>query len=174
MRWFKWLMVLGILGVLLAGCGAKEEAAAGKQPDAVTTASLVNEQEAFVKAVSEQGKWIIATLNDLTIDKEVVVSGVFRDKDKPDGKIYRKIALYAQDENHKTTATYTLTVPKMTIKSENLRIQEGKVKGDLYVEANGFELHQTATIDGNLVFASDAVKATAKIDGKVTGKTAVQ
>lgn len=178
MRIGKLLLAAGVAAVLLAGCGnANDEKAANQaaeQPDVVTTASLVNDSEAFVNAVGENGTWIIATLGDLAIDKEIVVAGEFHDKNDASKDIYRKIALYAQDEDHNITAQYTLTVPKMTVKSENLRIQGGKVKGDVFVEANGFNLHGTATVDGNLVFANADVQATAVIEGTVTGTTGVQ
>ena len=174
MRMFKGVLVLGIAGALLAGCGANDGDKAAEQPDAVTTASIVNEGDAFVQAVGEDGTWIVAVLNDVAIGEEVVVSGEFRDKGAADGKIYRKIALYAQDEDHNITASYTLTVPKLTVRSENLRIQGGTVKGDVYVEANGFSLHESATIDGNIVFASEDAKASAVLDGTVTGTAGVQ
>ncbi|WP_232229168.1 polymer-forming cytoskeletal protein [Paenibacillus zanthoxyli] len=182
MKLVKGFLVAGIAAALLSGCGGnKEEAAApsasqaaAEQTDAKTTASIVNVADAFNKAVSPEGTWIIAILNDLTIDQEVVVDGEFHDKGAADGKIYRKIALYAQDADHNITANYTLTAPKVTVKSENLRVQGGTIKGDVYVEAKGFNLHETATVDGNLYFASEDVKASAQIDGKVTGKTEVQ
>lgn len=175
----KGLMAAGLAAALLSGCGNSNDNAAndankGKQADVVTTASIVNQGDAFVNAVSDKGTWIIAVLNDLTIDKDVTVSGEFHDKGAADGDIYRKIALYAQDADHNITATYTLTVPKLTVQSENLRIQGGTVKGDVYVEANGFNLHETASVDGNVYFANEDVKASAKIDGKVTGVTEVK
>ena len=37
----------------------------------------MNEADAFVKAVSENGSWIIATLSDINIDQDVVVAGEF-------------------------------------------------------------------------------------------------
>lgn len=175
----KGLLVAGLAAALLSGCGnsndnSAKEANTGEQADVVTTASIVNQGDAFVNAVSDKGTWIIAVLNDLTIDKDVTVSGEFHDKGAADGDIYRKIALYAQDEDHNITASYTLTVPKLTVQSENLRIQGGTVKGDVYVEANGFNLHESATVEGNVYFASEDVKASAKIEGKVTGATEVK
>ena len=41
---------------------ATEEKAGEEATDVNTTASIVNEADAFVKAVSENGTWIIATL----------------------------------------------------------------------------------------------------------------
>lgn len=139
--------------------------------DALTTASIVNEPEAFKKAVSENGNWIVAILEDLTIDEEVLVAGEFHDKNDATKDVYRKLALYSQDENHNITASYTLTVPKLTVQSPNFKIQGGTVKGDVLVEAQGFTLDKTATIDGNLIYANEDVKSSAIIDGKVTGST---
>lgn len=44
---------------------------------------------------------------------------------------------------------------------------ERTVKGDVLVEAQGFTLDKTATID----YANEDVKSSAIIDGKVTGST---
>lgn len=193
----KSLLVGGMVIALLAGCGNNANNGntgntntgntgttnngntnAGNNgngnADAMTTPSIVNQPDAFVNAVSEQGTWIIATLNDLAIEQEVTVAGTFHDKGAADGDVYRKIALYAQDADHNITDSYTLSVPKLTVKSENLLIQGGTVKGDVYVEAAGFHLDATATIDGNLYFSSDDVKNSAKIDGKVTGANEVK
>ena len=181
---FKALSALAISAALLAGCGATEEekvtgeatetpAETETAAEVVTTASLVNDADAFVNALSENGTWIVAILGDLTVDQEIVAAGEFRDKGAADGDIYRKLALYAQDEDKNITDVYTLTVPKLTVQSENLRIQGGIVKGDVYVEANGFNLHETATIEGNLYFANEDVQSSAVVDGKVTGATEV-
>jgi len=139
--------------------------------DALTTASIVNEPEAFKKAVSEEGTWIVAILEDMAIDEEVLVAGEFHDKNDATKDVYRKLALYTQDEDHNITASFTLTVPKLIVQSPNFKIQGGTVKGDVLVEAQGFSLDKTATIDGNLIFANEDVKSSAIIDGKVTGST---
>ncbi|MFZ5969348.1 MAG: hypothetical protein ACOYVK_19490 [Bacillota bacterium] len=144
-------------------------------PDVVTTASIVDTEDAFEKAISStDGTWIIATLKDLTFDKELVLDGEYKNgKKDADGKdvIQRKIALYEQDENRNVTARYTLTAPKLTINSPNARIQSGTFKGDVYVSADNFELVD-ATVDGNVYFTTDEAKATFKMDdtSKVTGK----
>jgi hypothetical protein len=176
-----WIIALALF--ILSGCAddkaggdAGNEGANGtdkEQPDAVTTASLVNDEERFLQAIGENGSWIVAILNDLKVDGEAVVAGTFHDKNDPNNEVYRKLALYAQDADRNITASYTLTVPKLVVRSENFRIQGGTVKGDVFVEAKGFNLHETATIDGNLFFADEDIKASASIDGKVTGTTDV-
>lgn len=176
---------------VLAGCGAKEEAkapapatqqtqpaATEKKADVVTTASIVKETEAFEKALGKEGTWIIASLNDITSTKDLVLEGEFKNgkKDK-DGKdvIQRKIALYTQDADKKVTARFTLTAPKLTIKSPNARIQSGTFKGDLYVETKDFQLVD-AKVEGNVYFANEEAKAGFKMDGtsSITGKQEVK
>lgn len=140
----------------------------------VTTASIVNTADAFEKAISSNGTWIIAILQDLTIDKDLVVEGEYKNgKKDADGKdiLQRKIALYTQDENRKVTARFTLTAPKMTFNSPMGSIEHGTFKGDLYVSANNFQL-KDATVEGNVYFTTDEAKSTFKMDttSKITGK----
>ncbi|KGK89531.1 hypothetical protein [Clostridium sp. HMP27] len=185
------LSTLALSLTLLAGCGSRpaeqtatkpetktETKAPAEKVDTVTTASIVDKAEAFEKAISKDGTWIIATLNDLTIDKDLVLEGEFKNgkKDK-DGKdaIQRKIALYTQDDKHVVTARFTLTAPKLTIKSPQARIQSGTFKGDVYVETKDFQLVD-AKIEGNVYFASEEAKAGFKMDEKssITGKQEVK
>ena len=73
---------------------AATEGKAGEEAtDVNTTASIVAEADAFIKAIGENGSWIIATLSDLTIDQDVVVAGEFHDKNDASKDVYRKIAL---------------------------------------------------------------------------------
>jgi len=139
-------------------------------PDAVTTASIVDNEEAFKKAISKDGTWIICTLKDLAFDEELVLEGEFHDKGDKNNPLYRKIALYTQDENRNVTNRFTLTAPKLTIRSENAKIQGGTFKGDVYVEAKGFAITD-AKVEGNVYFASEEAKSTFKLDngGTVTG-----
>ncbi|MDZ7834915.1 MAG: hypothetical protein U5K84_05840 [Alkalibacterium sp.] len=71
-----------------------------------------------------------------------------------DGEIARKLALYAQDADRNITERYTLTVPSITVESENSRIQGGTVVGDVYVNANNFSMPE-GTVDGDLIFGSE-------------------
>lgn len=144
-----------------------------KEPEAVTSASIVDSADAFTNAVSENGTWIIAILKDLNIEGEVTVAGEFHDKNEPGNDIYRKLALYSQDKDFNITDQYTLTVPRLIVKSENFKIQGGTVKGDVYVEANGFNLDSTANIEGNLYYANEDVEKSAVIDGQVSGVTQI-
>jgi hypothetical protein len=143
-------------------------------PDVTTTASIVDNEAAFEKAISNTGTWIAATLKDLTFTKDLVLDGEFKNGKKDEaGKdiIQRKIALYTQDDKRNVTARFKLTAPKLTINSPNARIQSGTFIGDVYVSAKNFELVD-ATVEGNVYFTTDDAKATFKMDdkSKVTGK----
>lgn len=148
--------------------------AATSDQDVKTTPSIVNTREAFEKAISKDGTWIICLLTDLSFDKDLVLEGEFTNGKKDTaGKdvIQRKIALYEQDENRKVTAKYTLTAPKLTINSPESRIQSGTFKGDLYISSKNFQLVDT-TVEGNVYFTSEEAKSTFNMDktSKVTGK----
>ncbi len=181
----KTIFILFLLGVLiLSGCTSNEQPNTPQnqqqennqqgqddtQPDVMTTASIVNDKDAFLNAVSSKGTWIIALLNDMTIDEDIELEGQFTHNDAPE----RKIALYSQDENRNITARYTLTAPSLIIRSENARIQSGTFKGDVFVDAKGFSLVDTK-IEGNLYYANEEVKSSATIDEKssVTGVTEI-
>ena len=147
---------------------------ATETPDAVTTASIVDNEEAFLKAISKDGTWIICLTKDLSTDKELLMEGEFKNGKQDDaGKdvIQRKLALYAQDENRNITAKYILTAPKLTVTSPKASIQRGVFKGDLYVGVAEFELVD-AVIEGNVYFTTEEAKSTFKMDetSKVTGK----
>ncbi|MCM3361906.1 polymer-forming cytoskeletal protein [Niallia sp. MER TA 168] len=174
----KVLLASILAGALLTACGNTEsepkEEKAEESADVVTTASIVNEADALTSALSENGTWIVATLQDLTVDSDIVVAGEFHDKGDAAKDIYRKLALYTQDDDRNIIDSFTLTAPKMTVQSENFKIQGGTFAGDVYVEANGFTVDATAKVDGNVYYKSDEFKASAVIDGEVTGAQEVQ
>ncbi len=178
-------LVLALSIVLLTGCNQSNTPSTTTSPttsattpvaspDTVTTASIVDTEEAFEKAISKDGTWIIATLKDLAFTKDLVLDGDFKNGKKDDaGKdiFQRKIALYTQDQNRNVTARFTLTAPKLTVNSLNGSIQHGTFKGDLYVSGKNFQLVD-ATVEGNVYFTSEEAKSTFKADdkSKVTGK----
>jgi len=137
--------------------------------DATTTASIVDNNEAFEKAIRKDGTWIIATLNDLTFDKELVVDGDFKNGKKDESTseelFQRKIALYTQDENRNITNKFTLTAPKLTFNSINGSIEHGTFKGDLYISGKNFKL-VNQVIEGNIYFLNQEAMDTFKIEDK--------
>ena len=162
-----------------AATTAPTTAPSNTTPDAVTTASIVDTNEAFMKAISKTGTWIIALTKDLTFpDQELLLEGEFKNGKKDDAgkdQIQRKIALYAQDENRNITSRYTLTAPKLIIASPMASIQHGTFKGDVVVTVTDFQLID-ATVDGNVYFTSQEVKDSFKMDdkSKITGKQEIQ
>ncbi|MEK6264225.1 MAG: hypothetical protein N2B06_05575 [Clostridium sp.] len=186
------LLSLAVGATLLVGCAANNEpevtepakteeatpAETETEPavaDVVTTASLVDTEAAFESAISAEGTWIIATLKDLTFDKELVVDGDFKngktdEKDATIELMQRKIGLYTQDEDRNVTNRYTLTAPKLTFKSVMGSIEHGTFIGDLYVSANDFKL-KDAKVEGNVYFATEEAKSTFTMDetSEVTG-----
>lgn len=146
--------------------------------DAVTTASIVNNEAAFLNAISANGTWIICLLNDLKVNQDITLEGEFKNGKVDDaGKdiIQRKVALYTQDENRNITARFTLTAPKFTINSPEASIQRGTFVGDLYVNATNFKLVD-AVIEGNIYFKDAQVQSTFSMDetSKVTGTQGLQ
>ncbi len=147
-------------------------------PDVITTASIVDNEADFEKAIGPNGTWIICTLNDLTFDKELALEGEYTNgKKDEDGQdiIQRKIALYTQDEDRNVTARFTLTAPKLTVSSPNARIQSGTFVGDLYVAVPDFQLVDTK-VDGNVYFTSSEAQDTFTMDetSEVTGEQKLQ
>jgi hypothetical protein len=147
--------------------------------DAISTASLVRTGADFEKAISKTGSWIPCILNDLTIKKDLVLDGEFRNT-KLDpvtglGAIARKIGLYSQDENHVTTRKFTLTVTTLTVKSPKATIQKGTFVGDLYIAAEAFTLKEVKVV-GNVYFATQALKEAFVLDAfsSISGMQAVK
>ncbi|MBU3145096.1 hypothetical protein [Clostridium sp. CF012] len=171
------ILTSALLTLMLVGCAKKAVTPPATPPEAtpnvVTTASIVNTGAAFEKAISSKGTWIIAITKDLSIDKDLVVEGEYKNGKKDTaGKdvIQRKIALYTQDEARTVTARFILTAPKITFSSPMGSIEHGTFKGDLYVSANNFQL-KDATVEGNVYFTTAEAKSTFKMDAtsKVTG-----
>ncbi|MDF2537961.1 MAG: hypothetical protein K0S76_982 [Herbinix sp.] len=198
------LLTLCILITLLTGCGTNDDDGATPTPtggaatpttaasttaptptttaettptggaDVVTTASIVNTEEAFLNAISTKGTWIICLLKDMTLNQDLVLDGEFKNgKQDENGNdlIQRKIALYEQDENRKVTARYTLTAPKLTVNSPEARIQSGTFVGDIYVNAKHFQLVD-AKVEGNVYFMTDEAETSFEMDAtsSITGK----
>ncbi|BAK60384.1 hypothetical protein [Lactococcus garvieae] len=179
---------------LLAACANNNDSAKGnndakteqsdssKSADAFTGATAgANSFEDLQKGLSKNGSWLAAITKDMDASgKTLTVEGVYASKNQ----ITRKLAAYAQDDNHVVTDRYTLTVDKVEVKSPGFKLSNGTIKGDVAVFAPGFGAQSgkgvdgKATIDGNLTFASqDLMDAYNKLPEeqkpKVTGETKV-
>ncbi|MDR1568291.1 MAG: hypothetical protein LBS33_06410 [Streptococcaceae bacterium] len=159
-----------ISGTVLTGCSsdksdnkdAKTEKSSTKKSDTTTGASITNDATKLAGGLGEHGFWLVAITEDVTSDKDITVKGSFKDEE---GTVARELALYKSNpDTHKPDALYTLTVPKLTIESENFGIAQGTVKGDVYANAKGFHFESDAdkgtkgTVDGNLIFKTQALK----------------
>ena len=165
------LVAIVIVMSLMASCSPATTTTT--KADVVASASVVDNAANFEKAIAKDGTWIIATTKDLTIDKELVLEGDFKNgkKDTAGNElIQRKIALYTQDADRNITARFTLTVKKLTVKSANASIQHGTFKGDLYVDVKDFQLVD-ATVEGNVYFLNEEIKTSFIMDAtsKITG-----
>lgn len=171
MKFKRNTMLIGfvLVGALAVGCTQTDPIVGTpdiESPDVITTASIVIDAEAFQSAISADGSWIIAILDDLTVDAPLVLDGDFVNgkKDDDGNEIYqRKVALYSQDADRNITARYTLTAPQMTVNSINASIQHGTFVGDLYVEGENFKLIDTV-VEGNLYFMSEEAMNSFEMD----------
>lgn len=167
--------------LLAAGCGNDDTAtenestasSAEESTEVVTSASISNKPEDVVAGLSENGTWIYVITDDVTVEEDIMVAGTFHDGGEDSGDVYRKLALYAQDDDRNVTDEFTLTAPSMTVESPNFRIQNGTFAGDVIVKEEGFELAES-TIEGNVTFDSQELMDSAKLDeGTVTGEITV-
>ncbi|WP_312542591.1 polymer-forming cytoskeletal protein [Enterococcus sp.] len=175
-------------GSLLAACSSDSDTSASSSADTtastattestddvVSTASISDQTSVIEKALSADGNWIVAVTDDITFDADVTVDGEFHDKGDDASDIYRKFALYSQDDDRNVTAEYTVTVPKLVVNSENFNIVHGVIKGDIEVNANGFVLNG-AKVEGNVTFTSQEFQDSATLDeegASVTGDVTV-
>lgn len=186
------LLAVSVLSVsLLAACGSNNSSTSNssdkkteQSSKAEVFAGATQGTDNFAdlqKGFATNGAWLNATKGDMDASgKTLTVEGLFLG----DNQVARKLAIYNQDDNHKVTARYTLTVDKIEVKSPGFYISNGTVKGNVDVFAAGFHaqngqgLAGQATIDGNLTFASqDLLDAYNKLPDaqkvKVTGTTSV-
>lgn len=180
------LLALFLGMTLLVGCGnnganndttkkgtvteGKENATTDKtgDTDVVSSASLASDEETLQKALKDS--WIVLLKNDITTSKDIVIEGDFTKPDRNDSNKMvpagRTVALYENGDNN-TTKDYTLTTPKVTVKSKDTKIEGGTIVGDIYVEADGFELEHVK-VEGNVYFSKQEYKDSFKIDDKST------
>lgn len=154
---------------------ATSETMASSSADVLSTASVSSDPAVLETALSDEGNWIVAATSDVTFDSDVKVAGEFHNKGDDTQDIYRKFALYSQDDERNVTAEYTITVPQLIVESEGFNIVHGTVDGDILVKANNFVL-DGATVTGNVTFEKQEYQDSAKLeenDAKVEGEVSV-
>lgn len=177
------LLAVSALSVtFLTACGGSTEKKADdktteKTAEAFTGATRGTDKfDTLSKAFAANGAWLNGVTKDIDASgKTLTVDGLFAG----DGQVKRELALYKSGADNKPVETYTLTIGKVVVKSPGFIIAQGTVKGDVYVNATGFKMKGTGKIDGNLIFASDALKTAyeahpADHKGTVTGSVKVE
>lgn len=172
------LTALASTSLLLAACGGGDDTAdtastTDTATETVTAASISDQPQDVVEGLSEDGNWIFAVTDDVEVTEDVTVAGTFHDGGDESADVYRKLALYAQDDERNITDEYTLTVPTMIVESPNFSIHNGTLDGDIEVNAEGYTL-TGATVEGNITFASQELMDSANLDdGTVNGEVTV-
>ncbi|NBC30362.1 MAG: hypothetical protein GVY29_10275 [Spirochaetes bacterium] len=179
------MLLVAALGFVFVACQGEEETAqaeseaegsaestsadATTRPTQMTATTGAEVQE----AVGPDGSWIIIFEGDVTASEEIVISGeVYEEEGAEEPR--RKLALYTQDSDRNVTARYTLTAPSVIVRHMNTRVQAGTISGDVFVEAEGFELTSGGTVNGNLYFAGEDLRESADIEGgNVTGEVRI-
>jgi hypothetical protein len=166
------LFLAAVLAFVFIGCGGDEaDDTEGADAASRPTETVVTDTDNLQEALGPDGPWIILFEDNVTASEEITISGEVYEEEGAEAP-RRKLALYTQDEDRNVTARFTLTVPRLIVEHENTRIQAGEVAGNVYVDAEGFELTSGATIDGDLYFASEEFRDSADIsdDSTVTGE----
>ena len=158
------LKKLGIL--LIVSVFLLSSAAVVGAQDTTSSASVPANDEQLMQAMSSEGTWIIIFYDDYSTDKELVMEGEHTNR----GEVDRKLALYAQDDDHNVTERYTLEATSITVRSPKTRFQGGIFKGDVYVESSNFAL-RGFTVDRDVYFENEEAKLTFTVSGgtEITG-----
>lgn len=128
------------------------------------TLIVVNEEELSI-ALKEN--YSITIKNDIDSNKELIMEGDFFKTDTTEGNkvsyIGRKLNLFYMDNSTGSINSYTLSVPKLVIRSNDTTIKGGKIKGDIYVESDGLILNDTK-VEGNIYFKDTKNKESFKLE----------
>ncbi|SJZ41775.1 hypothetical protein SAMN02745116_00254 [Pilibacter termitis] len=176
-----------VAGGILTACGSDKketessssEASSSKteessKSDAFTGATKGTDDFATLqKGFAANGAWLNAISKDIDASGETLtIDGEF----EGDGKVARELAMYESDpKTHLPVKTFTLTVAKVEVNSPNFSLAQGTVKGDVYVNAEGFHFEGAAKLEGNLIFkTADLKTAFEKLAKQPTDEAAAQ
>ncbi|MFV0519889.1 MAG: LysM peptidoglycan-binding domain-containing protein [Lachnospirales bacterium] len=154
---------------------AHGELPATETVDTISSASLSTDAAVITQALSPEGNWLVAAIGDTVATEHIVVEGEFRKENATEGDLYRKFTPSNHVNNEagrdKTKEEfYVFTAEEgMTVKSENLNMQNGTFVGDITVDAPGFTL-SNMTVIGNVTFTSQEYRDSANFkNSNVTG-----
>ena len=95
--------------------------------------TVANEEEL---AIALKEGYRITIKNDIETNNELIMEGDFSKTDTTEGNkvshIGRELNLFYIDKSNNVINSYTLSVPKLVIKSNDTTIKGGKIKGDIY------------------------------------------
>ena len=135
-----------------------------KKKDFQGTLIVGNEEELSI-ALKEN--YSITIKNDIESNNELIMEGDFFKTDTTEGNkvsyIGRKLNLFYLDNSTDFINSYTLSVPKLIIRSNDTTIKGGKIKGDIYVESDGLILDDTK-VKGNIYFKDIKNKESFKLE----------
>lgn len=95
------LCCLVLVHLIKTDSSSSSKETANSSTEVVSGASISAKPEELEMALSDKGNWIVAATDNVTFDNEVTVAGTFHDKGKDSNDVYRKLALYSQDDNKK-------------------------------------------------------------------------
>lgn len=128
------------------------------------TLMVLNEEEL---AIALKEDYSITIKNDIEANNELIMEGDFSKTDTAEenkvSNIGRELNLFYIDNSNNFINSYTLSVPKLVIKSNDTTIRGGRIKGDIYVESNGLILDDTK-VEGNVYFKDKKNKDSFKLE----------
>ena len=128
------------------------------------TLMVLNEEEL---AIALKEDYSITIKNDIEANNELIMEGDFSKTDTTEenkvSHIGRELNLFYIDTSNNFINSYTLSVPKLVIKSNDTTIRGGKIEGDIYVESNGLILDDTK-VEGNIYFKDKKNKDSFKLE----------
>ena len=130
---------------------------------------IVTNEEDLAIALKED--YSITIKNDIDSSNELIMEGDFSKTDTREGNkvthVGRELNLFYIDSDNNTINNYTLSLPKLVVKSNDTTIKGGEIEGDIYVEARGLILDDTK-IQGNIYFKDEKLKDTFKLENTAT------
>lgn len=170
----KFRIILNLLLIsFFVGCNEVNNKINEERDDLQGTLMVSNEEELSI-ALKESYR--ITIKSNIETNNELEMEGDFSKTDTTEGNkvshIGRELNLFYIDKSNNVINSYTLSVPKLIIKSNDTTIRGGKIKGDIYVESDGLILDDTK-VEGNIYFkdknSEDSFKLenTASISGNI-------
>ena len=126
---------------------------------------MVENEEELAIALKED--YSITMKNNIDANNVLTMEGDFSKTDTTEEnkvtQIGRKLNLFYVDDSNNIIKNYTLSIPKLIVKSNDTTIKGGKIKGDIYVDSDGLILDNTK-VEGNIYFKNEKNKNSFKLE----------